>query len=219
MGQPRDITWLSRPGSWDPLHARHLYPGDAEHGIPLLEAPALPAVLPTVFTPWPARRRRPADAGLHFFTDDYRFEPVWKSPARSAASLRAAPVVLSPDFSLYAEWPMAMALWQVYRSRWLAMAIAELGATVIPAVTWGSADTHAFAFTGLPWGGAVAVTTNGRARTGAAWDRGYAAMVEAVGPSVVVALGPALPPSLASLAPVHQVTDTTLQRLRAIDGR
>ena len=217
MVAPSADRWATRPGGWDPLQARRLYRGDPAHGIPELLPVELPATLPTRFTPWPARKHAAAGNGLHFFVDDYRFEPLWRSPRRYAAVLERAPLVLGPDFSVYADWPRAMALWNVYRARWLCRELQDMDVAVVPSVTWGSPDTFDFAFLGLPSGTPVAVTSVGRARALEAYDQGYRAMVAAVAPRRVFVCGPRLSPELEALAAVVHVPSEALGRLRRIE--
>lgn len=90
MGIPSRSGWRSVPGSWDPLHVQRLYEPSTTHGIPILSSIASNVDIPTAFTAWPNRRSRPAGHGLHFFVDDYRFECVWKYPARYKQALRRA---------------------------------------------------------------------------------------------------------------------------------
>ena len=217
MVAPSADRWGTRPGGWDPLQARRLYPGEAVYGIPSLLPVELPASLPTRFTPWPARKHAAPRNGLHFFVDDYRFEPLWKSPRRYARVLERAPLVLGPDFSVYADWPRAMALWNVYRARWLCRELQDMGVAVVPSVTWGDPDTFDFAFLGLPRGTPVAVTSVGRARAREAYDLGYRAMVAAVAPRRVFVCGSRLPPELEALAAVVHVPSEALGRVRRIE--
>ena len=213
MPVPSASRWATRPGNWDPLHASITYPGDAIHGLPvLLPCPAPP--LPPALTAWPGRKRRPPSNGLHCFVDDYRFEPLWKSPARFTASLLAAPLLLTPDFSLYDDWPLPLQLWNAYRSRWIARWLQDLGARVVPAVSWAGPASFPFAFTGIPRGSAVAVTTTGRTRFREAFAAGYRAMVDVVHPCLVVLVGDALPPELAALAPTHTYPADALAAVR-----
>ena len=48
------------------------------------------------------------ETGIHFFADDYAFERLWNSPEQYIDMLRKFQCVLSPDFSLYMDMPMAM---------------------------------------------------------------------------------------------------------------
>ena len=55
--------------------------------------------------------------GVHFFLDDYQFERVWNSPEDYCTMLADYDCVLTPDFSLYTNMPIAMMIWNTYRSR------------------------------------------------------------------------------------------------------
>lgn len=215
MGVPTAARWASTPGNWDPLNAILRYEGDPVYGIPaVLDQPE---DLPSSFTSWPNRRRRDPNHGLHFFVDDYRFEPLWKNPDRYAAVLLDAPLTLSPDFSVYADWPKAMQVWQVYRARWLCRRLQELGARVIPAVSWGGRGTYSFAFLGLPAGCRVAVTTVGRSRFPGAFDAGFRAMVRQVRPREAIVIGPRLPYEL-DATPTRYFSSDSIHTVRERGG-
>ena len=47
-----------------------------------------------------AKGNADAEAGIHFFIDDYQFERVWRSPRRYTELLRPFQCVCTPDFSL-----------------------------------------------------------------------------------------------------------------------
>ena len=58
-----------------------------------------------------------AECGIHFFIDDYQFERIWSNPRQTIPRLARFRCVLTPDFSLYLDMPMAMKIWNTYRSR------------------------------------------------------------------------------------------------------
>ena len=122
------------------------------------------------------------------FVDDTRFEPVWTSPERYRRHFESR-VVCSADFSSYTDWPIAACIWNTYRSRWLARTMHELGARVIPAVSWAGPETFAFAFEGLARGGTVAISAYGSTRFEDSWHAGFRAMVAALAPRRVVIVG------------------------------
>lgn len=108
--------------------------------------------------------------GVHFFLDDYQFERVWNSPEDYCTMLADYDCVLTPDFSLYTNMPIAMMIWNTYRSRLIGQMMQDYGCTVIPTVSWAGADSYDFAFDGLPTGGTIAVSTIGVKRTKDAFD-------------------------------------------------
>lgn len=101
------------------------------------------------------------DAGVHFFIDDYQFERLWNAPEKYLDLLQYFDCVLTPDFSLYLNMPLAMQIWNVYRSRLLGQYWQDNGITVIPTVSWGDAATFDFCFDGLPEKSILAVSTVG----------------------------------------------------------
>lgn len=101
------------------------------------------------------------DQWVHFYTHDRNFERIWSNPKRYLPILQRFTGVITPDFSLYREMPLAMQIW----------------------------NTYAFAFEGLAEGGTVAVSTNGTLR--GKMDREYfkqglAYMVAVLRPKTIV---------------------------------
>ena len=97
----------------------------------------------------------------HFFLDDYRFERCWNHPYRQLEELKKYDGVLSPDFSLYTNYPEAMQIWQVYRNRWCARYWQNEGIKVIPTISWSVESSYKYAFLGNPKNSVVAIGTVG----------------------------------------------------------
>jgi len=155
--------WQSKPGRFDALHAQRLFPSDNDWGIPTLRHTTVGRV-PAWLVPYRKRIRanEPLDDGaVHFFLDDYRFETVWSRPNKALEALDPYRTLLSPDFSLYRNWPRMLQLWNVYRSRWCGRFWQEQAFTVIPTVSWSTAETYDFCFLGLPRRSVVAVSAVG----------------------------------------------------------
>lgn len=100
-------------------------------------------------------------AGIHFFTDDYRFERIWRNTEAYLQRLSKFQCVFTPDFSLYLDMPLAMQIWNTYRNRMIGQICQDYGMNVIPTVGWAGEDSFDFCFDGLPQGGTVAVSTVG----------------------------------------------------------
>lgn len=83
--------------------------------------------------PYPEERQ---GGVLGFFTEDWRFEHVYEYPADFLELLLEEDwsALIAPDFSTYHEWPHAMRLWNLYRSRWCARYWQEAGFSIIPTV-------------------------------------------------------------------------------------
>lgn len=132
------------------------------------------------------------DAGVHFFLDDYQFERVWNRPREYLYKLAEFECVLTPDFSLYLDMPMAMKIWNVYRSRLIGQMLQNIGVKVIPTLQWAEPATYDFVFDGLPSGGTVATSTVGVMRDQDALDLWRVGMEEAlsrVKPQTVICYG------------------------------
>lgn len=206
-----DVTrWEHAPGSIDALKTEWLFESSNVWGIP--DVPAAPlGVVPTWLAPYRTRIRARGEGvqgrgGTHFFLHDYRFEGVWNRPTKALESLAEWDVVLSPDFSVYREWPLTLQLWNVYRNRWCHAFWAYHGITVIPTVSWSTPESYPFAFAGVPPRSVVAVGTvgiNWEQEGERFWfERGWQAMVETLKPVQVLVYG-TLPDALQEQVRVH----------------
>jgi hypothetical protein len=130
---------------------------------------------------------------VHFFTDDYRFETVWRRPNKALEALAPYQMVLSPDFSLYRDWPLMLQMWNVYRNRWCGRFWQEQGFIVIPTVSWSTAESYEFCFLGVPRRSIVAVSAVGvnldRSLDYQLFLDGFQEMVRRLEPVVVLAYG------------------------------
>lgn len=132
------------------------------------------------------------DAGIHFFIDDYQFERIWNSPMEYIPKLAEFDCCLTPDFSLYIDMPMAMKIWNVYRSRLIGQICQDCGMNVIPTLSWAEPETFTFCFDGLPRGGTVAVSTVGVMRDETAkaiWRVGMDEAIKRLHPKTVIYYG------------------------------
>ena len=132
------------------------------------------------------------EKGIHFFIDDYQFERVWNDPQTYIEKLRNFRCVLTPDFSLYMDMPMAMKIWNVYRSRLIGQMCQDAGMDVIPTLSWAEPETFAFCFDGILPGGTVAVSTVGVMRDPDAqeiWKAGMDEAIRRIRPKTVLCYG------------------------------
>ena len=97
------------------------------------------------------------DAVLAFYVDDYRFEKVWSDAVSTIDKLRKKwfAAIISPDFSVWRDDPVAVQIWNIYRSRWCARYWQECGVKIIPSLNWSDDASYDFAFLGLPIGAPV----------------------------------------------------------------
>lgn len=189
--------WQTKPGNFDVLRASHLFPADNHWGVPLLRRAPLDR-LPRWLVPYGQRiqaNEPPDDGAVHFFLEDYRFETVWKRPRQALQSLRPYTTLLTPDFSLYRDWPLMLQMWNVYRNRWCGRFWQEQGFRVIPSVSWSTSKSYDFCFLGVPRRGVVAIGTVGvRLEQTLEYDLfmdGFYEMVRRLEPVLVLSYGPA----------------------------
>lgn len=132
------------------------------------------------------------DTGIHFYLDDYQFERVWTNPLQYLDKLAQWDCVLTPDFSLYLNMPMAMKIWNTYRSRLIGQLLQDMGVNVIPTLSWAEKETFNFCFDGIKPGGTVSVSTIGVKRNKEAKELFVAGLTEAIKrikPSCIVVYG------------------------------
>jgi hypothetical protein len=95
-----------------------IWPTDNPWSVPSLLPELAADQVPGPVTTWgTVGARRPMAGTWHFYTHDHKFEPLWKKPHRVLYSRPAA--VVEPNFSTTDQTPFALALWHIYRKRWL----------------------------------------------------------------------------------------------------
>ena len=132
------------------------------------------------------------EAGIHFYIDDYQFERIWGQPYSYLDTLRQYDCILTPDFSLYMDMPMAMKIWNVYRSRLIGQICQDNGICVIPTVSWAEEDTFQFAFDGIPTHSTISVSTIGVKKDKEAmqvWKVGMDKAIEILKPKNILVYG------------------------------
>lgn len=126
---------------------------------------------------------------VHFFLDDYKFEVLWKDPEPRIERLREYRAILSPQFSMYTEMPVAVQIYQTFKNRWCGAYFQSKGLKVIPSLVWGEADTYWFSFDGIDEGSIVAVSTIGMRTEKALFMAGYKEMLRRLKPQAIICYG------------------------------
>ena len=129
------------------------------------------------------------DKIVHFFLDDYKFEVLWKDPEPRVEKLKEYRAILSPQFSMYTEMPVAVQIHQVFKSRWCGAYFQSKGLKVIPSLVWGEADTFWFSFDGIDVGSVVAVSTIGMRTEKQLFMAGYQEMLRRIKPKAIICYG------------------------------
>mgnify|MGYP000962172143 CR=1 FL=1 len=132
----------------------------------------------------------------HFYYDDFKFIQAWRHPDKYVEKLRKFKAVVSPDFSLYTDFPRALQILSCYRRQWVGTYWQSLGLDVIPDVVWGDEKSFDYCFLGIPEGGTVAVSTVGVAADkywngsqGEMFRAGYNEMINRLAPSTILFYG------------------------------
>lgn len=148
---------------------------------------------------------------LHFYVDDLRIRTAVTNPLKWSYALSGAEAVISPDMSLYAQFPPHLRRYNTNCNRLAAAAWQKLGINVITNVRWNDPSDYAYCFDGVPRNCQVAVSSVSMMRNPK--DRGnlvhgYQEMLERLAPTSVIwygAIPTELPPSAANRVEIIQV--------------
>ena len=126
---------------------------------------------------------------IHFLIDDYHFEAIWSRPKNYIQRPKQYRQIISPDFSLLTDMPLAVQIFNTFRRLWCSAYWQEQGMTVIPAIGWGDERSYDFCFDGISPGSVIAISTSGTNEAEAAFMKGYAVMLEKICPSKIICYG------------------------------
>lgn len=130
--------------------------------------------------------------GIHFFLDDYQFERIWRNPDKYVPMLKKFKYVLSPDFSMYTDYPKAMQLWKHYQKHWIGAYFQMLGINVIPTIGWSDESSYSWCFNGEPKNSVVAVSSIGTQKqedSRILFKLGYEEMIKRLKPTKILFWG------------------------------
>lgn len=95
-----------------------IYPSNNSLEIPTLDIAKQAGNLILPVAPWGADSRLRKDVSTyHFYTDDYRFEAIFKDPIKLLVS--GVKQIVEPNLSLYDTTPIAYGLSLIYKKRWI----------------------------------------------------------------------------------------------------
>ena len=132
------------------------------------------------------------DKAVHFFLDDYQFNRVWTDPDKYIPMLQRFKYVLTPDFSLYTDFPKSLQIYNHYRKHWLGAYWQMHGINVIPTICWSDRDSFEWCFDGEPTRSVAAVSSVGTQNSKEKKRRfldGYFEMVERLEPELIIFYG------------------------------
>lgn len=130
--------------------------------------------------------------GVHFFIDDYHFDKIWNQFNRYMGMLSGFDAVLTPDWSVYTDWPVAVNIWNHYKKHYVGAYLQKMGARVYPTIEWSNKESYDWCFDGEPVGGCVAIGSIGTQLDVEArklFVYGYDAMLERLQPETIMFWG------------------------------
>ncbi len=126
------------------------------------------------------------DKTIHFFTYDWKFEKVYEKADEELEKLKQYYCLLSPDFSIFTNMPLALQIQSIFKNRWCGAYWQSKGLKVIPTLSWGDESSFDFCFDGIEQGSIVAVSTYYREICEEEFMLGYNEMLKRIKPSVVL---------------------------------
>ena len=130
---------------------------------------------------------------IHFFVDDYKLDKYYYKPQKYLERLAQYPHLLTPDFSLYTDMPIALQIYNTFRSRWCGAYWQDYNLSVIPTVGWSTNDSYSFCFDGLEEESVVSISTIGNLLEKELFLRGYFEMIKRIKPKQILCFGKAFP--------------------------
>ena len=171
------------------------FPCEGFYGIPTMEATDTTGDKFLRFMDW-KEVDGPSEYIAHVYYDDYKFMSAWREPDKYIERLKQFKAVVSPDFSLYTDFPRALQILSCYRRQWCGAYWQYLGIDVIPDVVWGDKDSFQYCFDGIPKGGTVAVSSvgvknddNWNNKDGDLFKAGYDEMMNRLEPKTILFYG------------------------------
>ena len=130
--------------------------------------------------------------GIHFFISDCRFQRLWTGRDKYREMLTQYAAVMTPDFSLFTDWPLPVQKWNHYRKHLLGAWMQSLGCRVYPTIAWSDESSYTWCFDGEPYNATVCVSSVGSQNskeTRQLFLSGYNAMLEKLEPETIVFYG------------------------------
>lgn len=130
--------------------------------------------------------------GIHFFESDYHFQGIWTRREKYRHMFLRFGAVMTPDFSIYPDWPLMVQVWNHYRKHLIGAWMQDIGCKVYPTISWSDKRSFDFCFDGEPVNGTVCVSSVGTQRdkeTKKNFIAGYEKMLEVLNPNTIIFYG------------------------------
>ena len=176
---------------YDNLEKR-IFEGVGEYGIPELAPTQFESECEFISFNYAKSCKDRGNKGIHFFIDDYQFDRLWRRPDFYLSMLQEFRYIMTPDFSMYTDFPKAMQIYNHYRKHWIGAYLQENGVDVIPTIGWSTPDSYEWCFDGEPTNSVVAVSSVGTQNNEEAKElfiAGYKEMVKRIEPETIIFYG------------------------------
>lgn len=102
---------------------------------------------------------------VHFYIDDYKFQCIWNQPQRYIDFLKRFQFVISPDFSIYTDFPICVNMYNKYRNHWLYNFYQWHNINMIPNINLGCRSEWWDEFlAGYPTNSVISISDIGRSK-------------------------------------------------------
>lgn len=168
-----------------------IFPGAGEYDIPVIKPESYQSCdwIGINFAKSCTKRE---GKGVHFFVDDYQFIRLWTAIDCYIPMLLSYESVLTPDFSLYRDFPLALQIYNHYRKHWIGAYMQLHGIHVIPTIGWSDERSYEWCFDGEPTRSVVAVSSigcNGNTKSRELFLKGYTEMMKRLMPQTILFYG------------------------------
>lgn len=178
--------WSAKPpGSYNELNTEHYKPELTDKGYPII--PAYDGSIPDRFYRFRGSPIGDAEC-MHFYLDDYRFQCLWNKPEYYAEKFKNL-TVLSPDFSLYSDWPSPIQMFNHYRKQWIGAYFSDMEINIIPTISWSDAQSYDWCFDGIMRNSIVSISTTGCKKFIDPFSEGFDEMMNILEPKIVLCCG------------------------------
>ena len=103
------------------------------------------------------------NAFIHFYIDDQKFDgkqsSIWLYPYKALDVIKHFAGIITPDFSTNVDFPDPLKRFNTYRMRAFGCWMNQLGIPTINNVRWGTIETWAYCFDGIPKSSIIAIGT------------------------------------------------------------
>lgn len=138
-------------------------------------------------------KRNNSDKIVLSFAYDKFLKRKWENPLKDIPKFQSALAVCTPDFSIYPEMNYYKIAYNIYKNRWLGCLWQDYGCTVLPTVSWATAETYDICFSGIEPGGIVVISTIGCLTHRDLFLNGFNEMRKRIKPCLVVVFGKMIP--------------------------